>query len=124
MGILHSQSSRTEGSPSDGLESYLGHSFEESYPSAERQSVYSIAPADWSAYKLIKLFFWIFFLISVLEIRPNERNIRVIPLELFGRTYVAMDIDVCLKSASKQNHLEVAGSILTTGKSQGIFTIA
>ena len=35
-------------SPSDYLESYLGHSFEvRSYSSAEMQSVYSTAPADW-----------------------------------------------------------------------------
>ena len=35
-------------SPSDCLRSYLGHSLGESYPSAEVQSVYSTAPADWA----------------------------------------------------------------------------
>ncbi len=34
-------------SPSDCLVSYLGHSLGGSYPSAEVQSVYSTAPADW-----------------------------------------------------------------------------
>ena len=39
-------SSITGASPSDCLVSYLGHSLEESYFSAEMQSVYSTAPAD------------------------------------------------------------------------------
>ena len=34
-------------SSSDGLVLYPGHSLGESYPSAEIQSVYSAAPADW-----------------------------------------------------------------------------
>ena len=34
--------------PSDCLVSYLGYSLEESYLSAEIQSVYSTAPADWA----------------------------------------------------------------------------
>ena len=38
----------TEVSPSDCLVSYPGHSFGESYLSAEMQSVYSAAPADWA----------------------------------------------------------------------------
>ena len=38
----------TEVSPSDCLVSYPGHSLGESYPSAEMQSVYSTAPADWA----------------------------------------------------------------------------
>ena len=33
-------------SPSDCLMSYLGHSLEESYPSAEMQLVYSAVPAN------------------------------------------------------------------------------
>ena len=33
---------------SDGLVSYSGHSLEGFYPSAEMQSVYSTAPADWA----------------------------------------------------------------------------
>ena len=37
----------TGNSPSDYLVSYLGHSLG-GYPSAEMQSVYSIAPADWA----------------------------------------------------------------------------
>ena len=43
------KSSSTAGtSPSDCLVSYLGHSLRGgSYPSAEVQSVYSTAPADW-----------------------------------------------------------------------------
>ena len=44
-------------SPSDCLVSYLGHSLERPYPLAEKQSVYSTAPADWVTnhewYKLI-----------------------------------------------------------------------
>ena len=34
---------------SAGLVSYSGNSLGESYPSAEIQSVYSIAPADWAS---------------------------------------------------------------------------
>ena len=47
------QSSSTAGtSPSDCLVSYLGHSLGEgSYPSVEKQLVYSTAPADWAIYK-------------------------------------------------------------------------
>ena len=36
-------------SPSDCLVSYLGHSLEESYSSAEVQSVYSTPLADWTS---------------------------------------------------------------------------
>ena len=42
-------SSITEASPSDSTVSYIGHSLGESYPSAEMQSVYSTAPADWAS---------------------------------------------------------------------------
>ena len=44
------QSSNTAGtSPSDCLVSYVGHWLGGgSYPSAEKQSVYSTAPADWA----------------------------------------------------------------------------
>ena len=41
-------SSITGTSPSDCLMSYPEHSLGESYPSAEKQLVYSIAPADWA----------------------------------------------------------------------------
>ena len=44
-------SSITGPSRSDCLVSYLGHLLEESYFSAERQSVYSTAPADWAKYR-------------------------------------------------------------------------
>ena len=44
--IPHS-SSITGTSPSDCLVSYARHSLRESYPYAEKQSVYSTAPADW-----------------------------------------------------------------------------
>ena len=49
-GVLHiPQSSSIAGtSPSDCLVSYPGHSLGGSYPSAEKQSVYSTAPADWA----------------------------------------------------------------------------
>ena len=48
------QSSSTAGtSPSDCLVSYAGHSLGGgSYPSAEVQSVYSTAPADWATMHL------------------------------------------------------------------------
>ena len=39
-------SSITGAPPSDCLVSYLGHSLGKSYPSAEKQSVYSAAPLD------------------------------------------------------------------------------
>ena len=41
-------SSITGASPSDCLVSYLGHSLEESYPSAEMETVYSTVPANWA----------------------------------------------------------------------------
>ena len=52
-GVLHiPQISKAGTSLSDGLMSYLGHSLEkESYSSAEMQSVYSTAPADWTIIK-------------------------------------------------------------------------
>ena len=47
------QSSSTAGtSPSDCLVSYPGHFLVGSYPSAEVQSVYSTAPADWASANL------------------------------------------------------------------------
>ena len=49
-GVLHipQSSSITRASPSDCLVSYPGHSLGESYPSAEMQTVYSTAPANWA----------------------------------------------------------------------------
>ena len=41
----------TGASSSDCLVSYLGHSLEKSYSSAEMQSVYSAVPADWATFK-------------------------------------------------------------------------
>ena len=38
----------TEASPSDCLVSYQGYTLGESYPSVEKQSVYSAATADWA----------------------------------------------------------------------------
>ena len=43
-------SSITGNSPSDCLVSYLGHLLEESYSSAEMQSVYSAAPNNWAIF--------------------------------------------------------------------------
>ena len=45
-GVLYipQNSSITENSPKDRFELYPGHLFEESYPFAERQSMYSAAP--------------------------------------------------------------------------------
>ena len=53
-GMLHipQNSSITETSPWDCLASYPGHSLEGSYPSAEVQSVYSTAPANWAKSQL------------------------------------------------------------------------
>ena len=50
--VLHiSQSSSITGaSPSDCLMSYPGHLLNKSYPSAEMQSVYSAAPAEWAVF--------------------------------------------------------------------------
>ena len=49
--VLHipQSSSITEASSLDCLVSYAGHLLWESYPSAENQSVYSVAPTDWAA---------------------------------------------------------------------------
>ena len=49
--IPHS-SSITGTSPSDGLMLYLGRSLVGSYASAEKQSVYYTAPADWVKMKI------------------------------------------------------------------------
>ena len=59
--MLHiSQSSSITGTiQSDCFVSYLGHSLRVSYPSAEVQSVYSIAPADWAIHLFI-LMYWNF----------------------------------------------------------------
>ena len=46
-------SSKTGTSPSDCLVSYPGHSWGGSYPSAEKQSMYSTAPADWAQRKKV-----------------------------------------------------------------------
>ena len=49
-GVLHipQSSSITEASPFGCLVSYPGHLLGQSYPSAEMQSLYSAAPADWA----------------------------------------------------------------------------
>ena len=49
-GVLHIPQSCNinEASSSDCLVSYPGHLLGESYPSAEMQSVYSTAPANWA----------------------------------------------------------------------------
>ena len=47
-------SSITGTSPSDCLVSYPGHSLGGSYSSAEKQSVYSTAPADWAKERAMK----------------------------------------------------------------------
>ena len=49
-------SSITGNSPSDCLVSYTGHSLEVSYPSAEKQSVYSTSLADWVTSSIVKAF--------------------------------------------------------------------
>ena len=49
------QSSSIAGASSDCLVLYPGHSLEESYPSAEMQSVYSTAPADWVSDRNIEI---------------------------------------------------------------------
>ena len=50
-GVLHiPQSFKTGALPSGGLMSYPGHALGEFYLSAEMQSVYSTAPADWIRY--------------------------------------------------------------------------
>ena len=43
-------SSITGASPTDYLVSYPGYLLVESYPSAEMQLLYSIAPADWAGF--------------------------------------------------------------------------
>ena len=45
-------------SPSDCLVSYPGHSLGRSYPSAEKQSVYSAAPANWAIYLTGYILIW------------------------------------------------------------------
>ena len=58
--VLHiPQNSRTGAPTSDGLVSYPGHLLKGSYSSAEMQSVYSTAPADWPWYFFIYVSFGI-----------------------------------------------------------------
>ena len=55
--VLHiPQTFKTGVLPSDSLMSYLGHSLEGSYPSAEMQLKYSATLADWAGMGEIKLF--------------------------------------------------------------------
>ena len=79
-GVLYipQSSSITWTSPSDCLVSYPGPSLRRSYPSAEMQSVYSTAPADWAMFTkrspecqmITKYFCWI---PSLTEISGNEQ---------------------------------------------------
>ena len=55
--ILAQRSKITGTSPSDCLVSLSGHSLGESYPSAEMQSVYSTAIADWTR-RILSDFWW------------------------------------------------------------------
>ena len=51
--VLHiPQSPSTGASPSTGLVSYPGNLLVRSYPSAEIQSAYSTAPADWAVIEM------------------------------------------------------------------------
>ena len=50
---IHQSSCITGTSPSDCLVSYTGHSLGKSYPSAEKQLVYSTAPANWAIQKKV-----------------------------------------------------------------------
>ena len=51
-GVLRIAPALLEPSPSDCLVSYLGHSLDESYLSAAKQSVYSTVQADWARWWL------------------------------------------------------------------------
>ena len=48
---IHQSSSNTRAPPSDCLVSYLDHWLRESYPFAEKQSMYSVTHADWVIYE-------------------------------------------------------------------------
>ena len=58
----------TGDSPSDCLISYPGHSLEESYSSAEKQSVYSTAPANWADSFWDSLISWFFSKLTTLSV--------------------------------------------------------
>ena len=47
------ESSTAGTSPSDCFVSYTGHLLEGSYPSAEKQSVYSTVPVDWEIHRVL-----------------------------------------------------------------------
>ena len=64
-GVLRIPQSITRTSPSDCLELYSGRSLVGSYPSAEMQSVYSTAPADWATNTLGKVWTPLFSLLWV-----------------------------------------------------------
>ena len=52
-------------SPSDCLVPYPGHSLRGSYPSAEKQSVNSTAPADWAIYECVCVYIYIYIYMCV-----------------------------------------------------------
>ena len=56
---ISQSSSITGSSPSDYFVSYPGHSLRESNPSAETQSAYSAAPANWASHNLKAIECWL-----------------------------------------------------------------
>ena len=62
-GVLHiSQISEVGASPSVSLMSYPGHLLGKFHPSAEMQSVYSTAPANWASLGQIRMFNYFLYL--------------------------------------------------------------
>ena len=85
-GILHNPQSSciTGASPSDCFTSYSVHSLEESYPSAEMQSVYSSAPADFS------------FCVMLLRAQCFEGNGQFLLIHTHTHTHTHIYIYICV----------------------------
>ena len=87
-GVLHIPQSTAGTSPSDCLVSYLGHSCGVgSYPSAEKQSVYSTAPADLATFKKeIKLIYLFRCFVPVSSFLFLPSGMSFIPMKHFQNT--------------------------------------
>ena len=70
-------SSITRASPSDCFVSYSGYSMEKYYPSAEMQSVYSTASADWATNSCVKIIY-ITYKYIIMELLMLNSNIFII----------------------------------------------
>ena len=90
-------SSITEASPSDCLMSHSGYSLEESYPSAEMQSIYSAAPFD-RASKERKLIFKVSLCsVKILSHTHTHTHTHIYShIHMYVHSYIYIYIYVCV----------------------------